>query len=1493
MTDSTKKAFKFLDPVSSRNRCYALHQLRLDADCDALIILLGSDGRSHRGSELVFLYSLLGKTGPDLILEELSYDDIPFGTSCNGGNHQSALPSGNGISAATALVHKKPYNLKDAEKIGVKEAKPAPQPKLSREDDPWADFDEQFGLTESTEEEGEDEEKDGENYVGGGIFGTTGGSSNTFKNLFGSCTTDWDEVFIILHMSKTFVFAPNHTIAEQLHEVMCLWPNLEVFNASENKWSCRLECINEKFLNDPKGYREGKLGDDYDLIKIKAFIQALNYPEGFGAEQPGSQVLPTKEAYTKSVGVFGKSIEQWPLVQAYALDEFGNHGFLSMKKKVKNLESELEFLFSNVGASDVVYCKELVCNGTGTPGDQAVMQDTNDPLLAAFKESFGNFYNRDACCQLWEYGELNNEEVLDNLPYRKSKVFGAASTSPSTTQVQTTVTECPNFIKHEVYDPKWKTFFARTIPTVFSSTSASDNSSPTRQMNHELLSKIALAKHCVDAFMVKATSTSSAGIEMNQNASATTCPSTKTTIFPLFDSILGKSLATAYREWLFSQLGEHVTKQIGDDNNIKIEALDSFGYPLDTTISKPQAGTVLVTVKVEIPVVDESRVFLPSDSTGTTTTSSTTTLSSTKVVWGDSFLYTKAAARAPGEAIRITGDKFPSPFSFGETTSSENSSNKMAVEGEEISTTQDDSSSKTKPVQHLKELSSTTADHTTGVVLCLPTSKLTEVSASLTSELKQYGTVSSSSSATSTTSSLCFIGSKVTDLKPHASQLALYSRKAMKASGSSSGSSESDEKEDFFIKYTCKDLKNFSAKMATAGTSSTTLSSGTTELWMKVVSATPFSGNSAVPKTALQIKNAVYCKATLSGSPEVVVSDATAPPPTGAEADAVCSFFVRIPNPWLSTIGLRVSPAEPEFASPIVRELFGVEESFFAKSSTAMGPLGTGTGRNKTADVLSSSTTNTTTTPALQNFLNTVSLTDSHLARMPPNSRRAAFGTPGDLTESYSEANLLWINTLPNSTVTFEFAENLAKREKKKFFSVRERLALANKIGGDSTTSSCTGNSVENVNTASASSSLHYPEKNAVILNDSGLALIPPTNAHCVTDLRDFLGIFTPSTVLPSSGSSCSAEEKSQISSQLVKNFLPDSVRSLLEPGFCTVALLPNSTSYQTAIAVQQLEHFVKAVNPKAQLLKADEYFSSRTSASASDAFAVAHLAKEKLVSRPGCLDNNISDRSSELFSAKDLMIVKIDVKQKLFDFEKLKVTLTKELVRNKNLISIELKNVLTAEAGAGCKMNSYCSTKEEGASTTSSSFTIDAAPVTVPTLKRIKSGSLRLGEQGEPNNWTIIDGSNDAELVPSSLEQILFWLYVPAVGEGDQQAQKHFHEKLTTYFDQVLLSKNCTFQLFEQVPKYPSEAELHLHGLHDEKFGFNVNSGRLPDGWHFDGDYYVNFQGIRQKRHPEWDQLCDFVVEKRKAEAELWNGENEKFLKKFGLGLVKGGIEL
>lgn len=114
----------------------------------------------------------------------------------------------------------------------------------------------------------------------------------------------------------------------------------------------------------------------------------------------------------------------------------------------------------------------------------------------------------------------------------------------------------------------------------------------------------------------------------------------------------------------------------------------------------------------------------------------------------------------------------------------------------------------------------------------------------------------------------------------------------------------------------------------------------------------------------------------------------------------------------------------------------------------------------------------------------------------------------------------------------------------------------------------------------------------------------------------------------------------------------------------------------------------------------------------------------------------------------------------------------------------------------------------------------------------------------------------------------------------------------LQAYFTDVLLreapsspgngSSCCLLSIAAKQVTFPTEEEMHRVG----------QSGRvaLPDGYWFDGDYYVNFQGVRQKRHPLWDDIVRGELQERELWAQKWNEVVSGFLTGFGLKLVYGG---
>eukprot|EP00391_Amoebophrya_sp_Ameob2_P005751 CAMPEP_0178989836 /NCGR_PEP_ID=MMETSP0795-20121207/4599_1 /TAXON_ID=88552 /ORGANISM="Amoebophrya sp., Strain Ameob2" /LENGTH=1327 /DNA_ID=CAMNT_0020681289 /DNA_START=13 /DNA_END=3996 /DNA_ORIENTATION=+ len=704
-------SFPLLDPVQSRNRILALHELRVAADLDALLIVLGSDARRHRGSELAFMWAVMGKSGADLFLDELEFDEIcPFrGAASTIAPRKEIMKSGF-------------YNLAEAAKIGMrspnKKSEKAAAVTTSSSgaeiEDPWAGFAEQFGdhLSDSDEDE--------QVYLGETACGIDQppSSVDALPSAFG-CRSDWDEVFVVLHKFRSYVFVPNHTIKEQMWRVCCLWPNVEIHCVADGRWNPRLERTNAAFLEDPKQWREKRLGDDYDLVKIKCFIEAMNYPNGFPGEGPAGPVGKTKEAYTRGLGVFGKDVEQWPLVQAYALDDFGSHGFLTMKKAVKNLETELERVFS------VVDSAFFFAPSSTWGGSVKAIQD-------AFVEAINNEHNRDACEQLAEYGQMSREEALELLPERSQcEVLAEFS------KTKFSISASFGFSLHEVVCPKFGTYFARTVPAV-----AGSAQTPT------LLADIVIAKHCVDAFIV------SHGVDEGPQGGGMNLVRE---VFPIFEYIEAEKrarkggssrvsvLAEQYREWISNKLGEHVAKRV---TGVAIDAVDVFGCSsvsgknLETGGGvKFESGSAVVLLRVEVGA------------------------GSAAVVWGDSFLVTRPGPREfHAAAASITGGVvYPSPFALP----SKIVANPAGADAED--------KENTNAAADPGAMVASTTENVT-IALLLPTEVLTKVSAKAdwTMDLKSVG---GESGKMSSTTSLLFLGSRFTDTKKNASSLTLYEKK--------------------------------------------------------------------------------------------------------------------------------------------------------------------------------------------------------------------------------------------------------------------------------------------------------------------------------------------------------------------------------------------------------------------------------------------------------------------------------------------------------------------------------------------------------------------------------------------------------------------------------------------------------------------------------------------------------------------------------------------
>ena len=53
-----------------------------------------------------------------------------------------------------------------------------------------------------------------------------------------------------------------------------------------------------------------------------------------------------------------------------------------------------------------------------------------------------------------------------------------------------------------------------------------------------------------------------------------------------------------------------------------------------------------------------------------------------------------------------------------------------------------------------------------------------------------------------------------------------------------------------------------------------------------------------------------------------------------------------------------------------------------------------------------------------------------------------------------------------------------------------------------------------------------------------------------------------------------------------------------------------------------------------------------------------------------------------------------------------------------------------------------------------------------------------------------------------------------------------------------------------------------------------------LPDGWYFDGTYYLDCNGDKQKEHPGLEAIVAFYIEEQNGQIGTYNREVQKLVK-------------
>ncbi|KAI6660040.1 hypothetical protein LOD99_14381 [Oopsacas minuta] len=101
-------------------------------------------------------------------------------------------------------------------------------------------------------------------------------------------------------------------------------------------------------------YKDREDTDHFEVFKISSFIQMTEGVNRIGVPFGRGSRLTSKEKQEFSP----MSVEQWPLIQAYALEEMGGLGFFTMSHKLYDVTEALQLLYSEVDPLSVAYLQK-------------------------------------------------------------------------------------------------------------------------------------------------------------------------------------------------------------------------------------------------------------------------------------------------------------------------------------------------------------------------------------------------------------------------------------------------------------------------------------------------------------------------------------------------------------------------------------------------------------------------------------------------------------------------------------------------------------------------------------------------------------------------------------------------------------------------------------------------------------------------------------------------------------------------------------------------------------------------------------------------------------------------------------------------------------------------------------------------------------------------------------------------------------------------------
>lgn len=118
-------------------------------------------------------------------------------------------------------------------------------------------------------------------------------------------------------------------------------------------------------------WSSSETGDEAEMFKIQTFITLT--------EKVKNIYIPLFTLFDAPISPLSSQVERWPLLQAYALDELGGHGFFTRSHRVREMKGEAV----DIGAVDVPYISHLLST---LPSVHLCLRSTLQSLCSSYDQ---------------------------------------------------------------------------------------------------------------------------------------------------------------------------------------------------------------------------------------------------------------------------------------------------------------------------------------------------------------------------------------------------------------------------------------------------------------------------------------------------------------------------------------------------------------------------------------------------------------------------------------------------------------------------------------------------------------------------------------------------------------------------------------------------------------------------------------------------------------------------------------------------------------------------------------------------------------------------------------------------------------------------------------------------------------------------------------------------------------------------------------------------